>query len=381
MTAAPVLVVNAGSTSVKFAVLGGDAGEEDVAWSHETEPSESAVERALDEARDTCGGIVAVGHRIVHGGARFVEPVVVDARVVDGIEGLTDLAPLHNALGLTGIRLARAAFPGIPHVACFDTAFHASMPDAARAYGVPYDWFESGRRRYGFHGLSHQHAVARAALMLDRPVGSLRLVTCHLGGGCSLAAVVDGRGVDTTMGFTPLDGLVMSTRSGAVDPGLLIHALRAGETVDTLDDLLERRSGLLGLSGVSGDLRDVVAARDAGDTRARLAVDVFVHRLVTGIGEMVGALGATGTGGLDALVFTGGIGERSAEVRARAAASFGWLGVEVDEDANEDATGDADVSSAAASIGVLVVTAREDLVIAAATRELAGGGTTGAGAP
>jgi acetate kinase len=369
MTAAPVLVVNAGSTSVKLAVVG-DRVRDEVAWSVEIEPTEPALRRALDEHHAALEGVVAVGHRIVHGGARFVEPVVVDARVMQEIESLTDLAPLHNALGLTGIRVARDVFTEVPHVACFDTAYHASIPDAARAYGVPYEWFESGRRRYGFHGLSHQHAVTQAAAMLDRPARSLRLVTCHLGGGCSLAAIAGGRSIDTTMGFTPLDGLVMSTRSGAVDPGLVLHALRHGDTVDGLDEILERQSGLLGLSGVSSDLREVASARDKGDARARLAIDVFVHRLITGIGAMVGALGAARAGGVDALVFTGGVGEGSAEIRARAAAAFAWLGTEVDAAANDRATGDADVSAPTARVRALVVTAREDLVIASATLAL-----------
>ena len=207
------------------------------------------------------------------------------------------------------------------------------MPDAARAYGGPYQWLGDGLRRYGFHGLSHEHATARSAALLGRSPDDVRLVSCHLGGGSSIAAVDRGRSVDTTMGFTPLDGLVMATRAGSVDPGLLLHLLRHGTSVDELDDVLERRSGVFGLSGVSADLRAVIAARDGGDERARLAVDVFVHRLVTGIGAMIGALG-----GLDAIVFTGGIGEHSAEVRARAVAAFAWMGAVVDETANAAVT-------------------------------------------
>ena len=239
------------------------------------------------------------------------------------------------------------------------------MPDAARAYGGPHQWLDDGLRRYGFHGLSHEHATTRSAALLGRAPGDVRLVSCHLGGGSSIAAVDRGRSVDTTMGFTPLDGLVMATRAGAVDPGLLLHLLRHGTSVDELDDVLERRSGVFGLSGVSADLRLVIAARDGGDERARLAVDVFVHRLVTGIGAMIGALG-----GLDAIVFTGGIGEHSAEVRARAVAAFAWMGAVVDETANAAVTGDADISGPDARVRVLVVTAREDLVIAHATRTL-----------
>jgi acetate kinase len=359
-----VLVVNAGSTSTKFAVV---AANDEVEWSCETGPGIPAMARALDEARAALHDVGAVGHRVVHGGARFVEPVVIDAEVATEIDALADLAPLHNRAGLDGIRTARATLPHVPHVACFDTAFHATMPAAARTYGGPHEWLDDDLRRYGFHGLSHEHATVWSAHLLGRPPADLRLVTCHLGGGCSLAAVAGGRSVDTTMGFTPLDGLVMATRSGAVDPGLLLHLLRRGIALEALDDILERRSGLLGLSGVSADLREVVAARDRGNERARLAVDVFVHRLVAGIGAMAAALG-----GLDAIVFTGGIGEHDPEIRARAAAAFEWLGAAVDDDANRAATGDADISAATAKIRVVVVTAREDLVIARAARRLVG---------
>jgi acetate kinase len=359
---APVLVVNAGSTSTKLAVLGdGDTAM----WSCDTEPGAPAMQRALDDAGAALQRVVAVGHRIVHGGERFVEPVVVDDAVVDEIDALADLAPLHNEAGLAAMRAARDRLPSVPHVVCFDTAFHATLPDAARAYGGPGRWLAEGLRRYGFHGLSHEYASGRAAQLLGRPVGELRLVTCHLGGGCSLAAVDRGRSVDTTMGFTPLDGLVMATRSGAVDPGLLLHLLRRGTDVEELDDTLERRSGLLGLSGVSADLREVLVARDRGDATSRLAVNVFVHRLVAGIGSMAASLR-----GVDALVFTGGIGERSAEIRARAVDAFSWLGAAVDDATNGAAGGDADVSARDARVRVLVVTAREDLVIARATRSL-----------
>jgi acetate kinase len=222
----------------------------------------------------------------------------------------------------------------------FDTAFHHTMPSFATAYGGPSSWLERGLRRYGFHGISHERAAQQAALQLGQPVDGVRLVTCHLGGGCSITAVDRGRSVDTTMGFTPLDGLVMATRAGSVDPGLLVHLLRTGTSVDELDHLLEHASGLLGLSGVSADLRVVMAARDAGDEQARLAVDVFVHRVTTGVGAMIGALGRP-----DAIVFTGGIGEGSAEVRDRVAERFSWTGAPT-----------------------LVVAAHEEVAIASAAR-------------
>lgn len=357
-----VLVVNAGSMSSKLAVLRDD---DTVAWSCATGPGEEAIESALVQAGAAIHDVAAVGHRIVHGGPNLSGPVVVDEEVVGEIARVADLAPLHNEAGLAGIRAARARVAGAVHVACFDTAFHATMPPAARTYGGPHEWLARGLRRYGFHGLNHEYASGRAAELLERPVEELRLVTCHLGGGASLAAVLGGRSVATTMGFTPLDGLVMTTRSGAVDPGLLVHLLRTGTGVDELDDLLERHSGLLGLSGVSGDLREVVAARAAGDERARMAIDVFVDRLVAGIGAMAAALG-----GLDAIVFTGGIGEHNPEIRGRAAAAFGWVGTAVDDAANARAHGDADVSGAGARVRVLVVTAREDLVIARAARAI-----------
>jgi acetate kinase len=357
-----VLVVNAGSTSTKLSVVDADGS---TTWSWDGEPGVAALQRAL-ASMAALDGVGAVGHRVVHGGARFTAPVVVDDAVMADIAALTDLAPLHNEAGLAAMRAAREQLPDVPHVACFDTAFHATMPESARTYGGPHTWIDDGLRRYGFHGLSHEYASGRAAEMLGLAVTDLRLVTCHLGGGCSLAAVDRGRSVDTTMGFTPLDGLVMATRSGAVDPGLLIHLLRNGVAVDELDDTLERRSGLLGLSGVSGDLREVLVAREAGDERARLAVDVFVHRLVGSIAAMAAALG-----GIDALVFTGGIGEHSAEVRARAAGAVAWWGVSVDHPANDGAnSGDADVSGRDARVRVLVVEAREDLVIARSTRSL-----------
>jgi len=358
-----VLVVNAGSTSTKLSIIGADGS---TTWSCNGEPGVDAFQRALASAGTALVGVGAVGHRVVHGGARFTAPVVVDDVVMLELAALADLAPLHNEAGLAAMRAAREQLPEVPHVACFDTAFHATMPESARAYGGPHAWLDDGLRRYGFHGLSHEYASARGAELLGRAVTDVRLVTCHLGGGCSLAAVDRGRSVDTTMGFTPLDGLVMATRSGSVDPGLLLHLLRNGVTVDDLDETLERRSGLLGLSGVSGDLREVLAARDAGNERARLAVDVFVHRLVGGIAAMAASLG-----GVDALVFTGGIGEHNAEVRRRAADALAWWGVSVDPAANDGAnSGDADVSGRDARVRLLVVEAREDLVIARSTRSL-----------
>ena len=369
-----ILVFNAGSTSIKVAWFDGDIDSDsaDPTWSTNVAPSElgeditAGVARVLHDAAVPRDRIVAVGHRIVHGGARYDHPVLIDDTVEDAVEAIAELAPIHNQFGVAAIDAARRVLgAAIPHVAVFDTTFHRTLPPAASTYGGPYGWVEQGLRRFGFHGISHEHASRRAAALLGRPIDELRLVTFHLGGGCSLAAVEGGRSVDTTMGFTPLDGVMMATRAGAVDPGLLLHLLRTGLTVDELDDTLERRSGLLGLSGVSADLRDVVAKRDGGDERCGLAVDVFVHRLVAGAGAMVAALG-----GVDAFVFTGGIGEHSAEVRTRVAAPFAFLGLAVDEARNGGSPVDADVSADDAKVRTLVVKAREELAVARAVRDL-----------
>jgi len=356
-----VLVVNAGSTSTKLALVDGD----EIVWSSASDspPRDALLAEAADGRFD---GVAVVGHRVVHGGAHFDRAAVVDEEVVAAIEAVADLAPLHNQAGLAGIAAARDLLgESVVHVAVFDTMFHRTLSPAARAYGGPRAWLEAGLYRYGFHGISHQWASERAALLLDRPVEDIRLVTCHLGGGSSVTAVARGRSVDTTMGLTPLDGLVMATRAGSVDPGLLLYLLRRGTSVDDLDDLLERRSGLLGLSGESSDLRAVVAARDGGSEHARLAVDVFVRRVAAAIGSMIAALD-----GLDAIVFTGGIGEHSPEVRARAVAPFHWVGAAIDDALNRTApaTDDTRVSPDGADVQVLVVVAREAIPIAHAAR-------------
>jgi acetate kinase len=267
----------------------------------------------------------AVGHRIVHGG-RFRESVRVTPEVKAEIERLASFAPEHNCREVEGIEAAEQLFGAeVPHVAVFDTAFHASMPEEASIYAGPYEWIGQGIRRYGFHGISHQYVARRAAELLDRPLESLRLVTCHLGNGCSLAAVRDGRSVDTTMGFTPLEGLMMGTRSGSVDPGVLIHLMRhCGHSADDLDRVLNRESGLKGISGVSSDMRDIERAMREGNPRARLAFEVFVHRLCAGIGAMTAS-----AGGVDAIVFTGGIGENSQAVRSAAVERLAWLGLAI----------------------------------------------------
>lgn len=369
------LVVNAGSSSLKAALFAGDPGSDtdgtspEPRWSVRVDTASVAngvgtnrideFERVLRAAPDL-DEVGVVGHRVVHGGRYFERPVLLDAGVEATITELEELAPLHNRAALDGLAAARRLVASdTPHVAVFDTAFHYGLPDAAAAYGGPYGWFDQGLRRYGFHGISHRYASVRAATILRRPLDTLRLVTCHLGGGCSLAAIDRGRSVDTTMGFTPLDGLVMATRAGSVDPGLILHLLRSGTPIDELAHLLEAGSGLLGLSGVSGDLREVTNARDGGDPRAVFALDVFVHRVVTGVGAMIAALG-----GIDAIVFTGGIGENSPEVRARVSERFGFLGADLDEATNAANSADADLSKPTATVALVTVRANEELAIA-----------------
>src|SRR5499433_4346751 len=353
-----MLVINAGSTSLKLRLLDTD---DTLLADHEL----PAVKGAFDEdavAAQVAGldGVNAVGHRVVHSGPALSTAVLVDERVEAYLRSLVDLAPLHQPPALHGIDLARRLLPGVPSVACFDTAFHAGLPAAAATYAIPQQWRDRySLRRYGFHGLSHAYASRRAAELLGRHAERLRLVTCHLGAGASLAAVVDGRSVDTTMGFTPLEGLVMATRPGNVDPGLVLWLEQhGGLTEPDLSDALEHRSGLLALAGTA-DMREVQARAAAGDAAAMLAFDVFIHRLATGIGAMAAA-----AGGLDALVFTGGIGEHSPLVRAAATKRLGHLGVLIDAGRNDDVEHDADISHARARARTLVVTAREDLQIA-----------------
>jgi len=355
-----VLVVNAGSSSLKLRLLGPDdevVADRDVErWDGDSDHAEIA------EFVGALSGVDAVGHRIVHGGSRFRAATPIDDEVLAAIEDLTALAPLHQPRAVAGVRATAKLLPDVAAVACFDTAFHATLPPAASTYALPAAWNERfGLRRFGFHGLSHAWATRRAAELLGRGQTELRLVTAHLGAGASLCAVDRGRSVATTMGFTPLEGLVMATRSGDVDPGLLLWLQQHGDiTVDELNDGLEQRSGLAGLSGTSGDMRDVLAGVDAGDDPARLAYDVWQHRLRAGVASMAAAMG-----GLDALVFTGGIGEHAGRARAEACAGLEFLGLSIDAAANGDATGDAVIGD-----GVVVVTAREDRQIAAEVRSV-----------
>ncbi|UOY02190.1 acetate/propionate family kinase [Blastococcus sp. PRF04-17] len=362
-----VLVVNAGSSSLKLTRLGDDAG---VTAAVTVDGWRGAGHLApLEEFLADCGPVDAVGHRVVHGGPRHTSAALVDDMLVAYLYSVSHLAPLHNPRALAGIRSVRELLPDTPAVAAFDTGFHVTLPAAAATYALPREWNERwGLRRYGFHGLSHAYATRRAAELVGRPLAELRTVCCHLGAGASLAAVRGGVSVDTTMGFTPLAGLVMNTRPGTVDPGLVLWLLEHGHVPEPeLGDVLEHHSGLKGLSGTSGDLRDVLAGRAAGDAACRLAFDVYVHRLVREAAAMTAA-----TGGLDLLVLTGGVGERSAQVRGELARGLAHLGVSVDGERNRAVTGDGDISGEGAAVRTVVVTAREDLEIRRQVLEVLG---------
>jgi acetate kinase len=343
-----ILVVNAGSTSLKLHLVGDD--------------EHSA---RITSFADAPGGVDAVAHRVVHGGAWFREAVVIDDSVREQIRELVSLAPLHNAPGLHAIEEAERAVPDVPHIAVFDTSFHRSIPEEAALYAIPALWRDEwGIRRYGFHGLSVQWCTERVPELLGCPVD--HLVVCHLGGGSSVTAVVGGRSVDTTMGFTPLEGVPMTTRSGSIDPGALLYVLREHDVgVEALDHTLNSDSGMKGLAGGSGDMRELERRVAAGEEDAQLALDVWLHRLAGAVASMAAA-----AGGLDALVFTAGIGEGSALVRTRLCDRLAFLGIEIDARRNDDCEPDCDIAADAATARVLVVRAREELVAARSARQL-----------
>jgi acetate kinase len=311
--------------------------------------------------------IDAVGHRVVHGGPHFEEPVIITPEVRSAINSVSALAPLHIRAEIEGMEIVEGILGSTPQMAVFDTGFHRQMPMEAATYPGPYEWFENGIRRYGFHGINHQYCAARVAQLLNRDPTSLRVISCHLGNGCSVAAIHGGRSIDTTMGFTPLDGLMMGTRSGSVDPGILIYLMRKGQLdSEQMDRMLNQESGLLGISGLSADMREILAAVPRGHERAKLAFDIFVHRLRIAIGGMVAVLG-----GVDSLVFTAGVGENSSEVRAAACNTLGFLGVRLDSELNLRPSLDADISAADSRVRILVIRAEEDWAIATECWKLA----------
>ena len=334
-----VLVMNAGSTSVKLRLV-----------------DEDGAATAIDSPDDAPAGVEAVGHRIVHGGERFRAPALLDDATLDELDDLSALAPLHNGPALELAREARRRFADVPHVAAFDTAFHATIPEEATTYAVPRAWREDWDiRRYGFHGLSVQWAAEQV------PVA--QLVVCHLGGGCSVSAVRDGRSIDTTMGFSPLEGVPMATRAGSLDAAAILYLLRSGAaTLEEIDETLERESGLLGLSGISGSVEEL---EQTGDPAARRALDVYCYRVACAVGSLAVALG-----GLDAIAFTGGVGEGSAFVRAQVCSRLALLGVELDAERNEAVPPPAELAPAGSRVRVVVVPAREDVVAARAVRRV-----------
>ena len=380
-----ILVLNAGSSSLKASVLeiGDDgrasgAGEPlaatQTAWGSDATrvvDRRATVKQTLAtlwQAGVEPGTVVAAGHRVVHGGTRFVEPTLVDDAVLTEIDALSELAPLHNAVALDTLRAQRALLPTVPPVAVFDTAFHATLSEQAYVYPLPWAWYEDwGIRRFGFHGLSVAWSVRRAAELLSRAPGELCLVIAHLGSGCSVTAVRAGRSVSTSMGMTPLEGLAMGTRAGSVDPGILLHVLRRrGLSADRLAGVLDHESGLLGISGISGDMRELSAAATGGSERARLAIDIFVRRAASGI-----AVAAASLPRIDGLVFTGGIGEHAADVRAQIVARLATLNLE--PLVASAGSGDGLLSAPGARVAVLRVEAREDIVIAQAAARLVRG--------
>lgn len=394
-----ILVLNAGSSSQKSCLyaLTGDAlpdqplkplWEAQIDWTHQQDVAElkvktegAIIEDQLPSASrfdltaqmlltlwsgktqvlEQPQAIDVVGHRVVHGGQEYQSSTLVNSEVKSAIAHLADLAPAHNPANLEGIEaIEQILGTEVPQVAVFDTAFHTQIPLSAAIYPGPYEWFEQGIRRYGFHGISHQYCAQRAAQILSRELKELRLITCHLGNGCSLAAIRDGHSIDTTMGFTPLDGLMMGSRSGSVDPGILIYLMRQqGYTADQLDRALNLGSGLKGISGVSADMRQIVSAIAQDNSRSQLALDIYVHRLRSCIGAMLASLG-----GLDALVFTAGVGENSALVRTAACEAFGFLGLKLDPEKNTGSPEDRDIATADSTVRVLVIHTQEDWAIA-----------------
>lgn len=398
-----VLVLNAGSSSQKSCLyeLGGSLPESapeplweaKIDWTHHAGAAELKVksrggtlEKRLEV--DAHGAAIAsmletlwsgetqvlakpteidlVGHRVVHGGQNYRESVWITSAVKAAIAELSTIAPAHNPANLEGIEAVEQILGEVPQVAVFDTAFHSDLPLAAAVYPGLYEWLEQGIRRYGFHGISHQYCAQQAAQLLQRDLQSLKLITCHLGNGCSLAAIRDGHSIDTTMGFTPLEGLMMGSRSGSVDPGILLYLLRQQDyTAEQLDQMLNRASGLKGISGVSGDMRQVQAAIASGNPRAQLAFDIYIHRLRSQMGAMLASLQ-----GLDVLVFTGGVGENHAPVRAAACEAFAFLGLKLDHEKNHQSPRDQDIATADSTVRVLVIQTQEDWAIAQACWQL-----------
>jgi acetate kinase len=361
VTGKRIFVINAGSSSVKCSAFTFNEAPpveaQAAAWTEDIEkPTVSEAVAAIPQQP-----VDIVGHRVVHGGEVYLDSVVIDDAVKKKIKELQSFAPLHNKLNLEGIEAAQVRFPAAKHVAVFDTSFHRTIPDHAAVYPIPYEFFERHRiKRYGFHGINHEYCTLRAAAMLGKKSEEVNLIICHLGSGCSISTVVGGKSIDNSMGFTPLEGLMMGTRAGSIDPGILLRLMSDGVLdVEAVDSILNKKSGLLGISGVSNDLREVIEAARYGNARAKLAIEMFVYRLQSWIGSMAAHLPS-----IDALVFTAGIGEHSSMIRARGSEALRLHGCIIDRDKNDSAKGDTNVASAQSNIPVLVIAAREDWQIA-----------------
>lgn len=377
-TTQSTLVVNAGSSSLKVKLLPQNLSllVERIGATSKVKASFTNVENASiknhDEALRVClealssqldlSNVKLVAHRVVHGGERYNAPVILDDTVIADVENLSNLAPLHNPANLEAIHAARHLLPRATHVAVFDTAFHATLPAKAFLYGLPRNLYEQGIRKYGFHGPSHDYVTRQAATVLGKSRDELRIISLHLGNGASAAAVKHGKSVDTTMGLTPLDGLLMGTRTGEIDPGVLLHLLRNGSSLPDLDSLLNKQSGLLGLSGVSNDMRDVRQAASSGNTQAKEALEVFCYRITKIIGSYAAAMG-----GLDAIVFTGGIGENDALTRAESLQGLEFLGIELDSAKNR--ANETVISRDRGHVKVLVIRTDEEAMMAELARK------------
>ena len=395
-----VLVINAGSSSLKYQLLDTDSqdvlakglcerigidgkftykapGKETIDAKDVAMPTHSeAIQAVLDALVDPANGVVgsmkeieAVGHRVVHGGETFASSVKIDDKVMAALEECIPLAPLHNPANITGIKACTAVMgPDVPQVAVFDTAFHQTMPPVAYTYALPYEYYEQDKvRRYGFHGTSHKYVTQRAADMLGKPIESLKLISCHLGNGSSVAAVANGKSVDTSMGFTPLAGVPMGTRSGDIDAGVMEYLMnKHGMDIKEMLNVLNKKSGVQGVSGVSSDFRDLCSATDSGNKRAELALDMFNYSVKKYIGAYAAAMG-----GVDAVIFTAGVGENDARQRLAIASGLEFMGVKMDADANNIRGKEAIISAIDSKVKVLLIPTNEELMIALDTAELA----------
>ncbi len=393
-----ILVLNCGSSSLKYQVIDMDTrnpiakglveriGNQGAVLTHctalqekeivktEIENHTKAIELVLKQlvapetgAIKDLKEIYAIGHRVVHGGEKFAKSVIIDDSVMQALKDCIELAPLHNPPNIAGIQACQKMMPGIPQVAVFDTAFHQTMKPSSYIYGLPYEYYEKyGIRKYGFHGTSHKYVSQRAAILLKKPIEDLKIISCHLGNGASIAAIRGGRSVETSMGFTPLDGLLMGTRSGALDPAVVTYIMcRQNFTVDQMNDFLNSKCGALGVSGISSDFRDIEVAAEQGNMRAQLALDIFEHDVKQFIGSYAAVMG-----GVDALIFTAGVGENSVSMRASVCKNMSYLGINLDLEKNKVRGEEVDVSQANSRCSVLVIPTNEELMIALDTLEL-----------